>query len=243
MKKGIVLILGFCATLSLSAQWGGEQVKGNGNIVTEERSVGEYDAVSLAGSFDVELIDGREGNLTLKGDENLLEYLITEVKDGKLVIKVKKGYYLKSSSWKSGSIQITVPVEEISAVSMSGSGDIIGKKTLRADSFEASMSGSGDIELDLDATDVKASISGSGDMVLSGSASSLDVRISGSGDIKAYDLVADDVEVLVSGSADAEVTANKSLRARVSGSGDIHYKGNPEKVDSKTSGSGDVTKG
>ena len=126
---------------------------------------------------------------------------------------------------------------------MSGSGDIVGKKTLRADDFEVSMSGSGDIELNLDARNVEASLSGSGDMLLSGASSSFTVRISGSGDIEAYDLEADDVEVVVSGSADAQVTARKSLKARVSGSGDVHYKGNPEKVDSKTSGSGDVTKG
>ncbi|WP_445384672.1 head GIN domain-containing protein [Robiginitalea sp. IMCC44478] len=242
MKNSIILVLSLCATFSLSAQWG-KQVKGNGNVVTEERSVGEYQQVSLSGSFDVELVDGKEGNLTLKGDENLLEYLITEVKDGKLVIKVKKGYYLKSSSWKSGGILITVPVEEISAVSMSGSGDIVGKKTLRADDFDVSMSGSGDIKLDLDARNVEASLSGSGDMLLSGASSSFTVRISGSGDIEAYDLEADDVEVVISGSADAHVTARKSLLARVSGSGDVHYKGNPEKVDSKTSGSGEVTKG
>ncbi|MGI9550030.1 MAG: DUF2807 domain-containing protein, partial [Aurantibacter sp.] len=29
----------------------------------------------------------------------------------------------------------------------------------------------------------------------------------------------------------------------VSGSGDINYRGNPEKVDTKTSGSGDISKG
>ncbi|NNF18253.1 MAG: DUF2807 domain-containing protein, partial [Flavobacteriaceae bacterium] len=70
----------------------------------------------------------------------------------------------------------------------------------------------------------------------------LEIRMSGSGDLDAFDLEADDVEVQVSGSADVEVTANKSLKANVSGSGDIRYKGNPKKVDSRKSGSGDITK-
>jgi len=77
---------------------------------------------------------------------------------------------------------------------------------------------------------------------LSGSTTDFDVTISGSGDIKAYDLEADNVDATVSGSADIKVTARKMLKARVSGSGDISYKGNPQKVDTKTSGSGDITK-
>ncbi|MDG1774786.1 MAG: DUF2807 domain-containing protein, partial [Flavobacteriaceae bacterium] len=45
----------------------------------------------------------------------------------------------------------------------------------------------------------------------------------------------------VSGSADVTLTVKGTLNAKVSGSGDIQYKGNPKKVASKVSGSGDVT--
>ena len=50
-----------------------------------------------------------------------------------------------------------------------------------------------------------------------------------------------DATVTVSGSADVKVTVRGTLNAKVSGSGDIQYKGNPKKVVSKVSGSGDVT--
>ena len=43
------------------------------------------------------------------------------------------------------------------------------------------------------------------------------------------------------GSADIKVTATEMIKARVSGSGDIRYKGNPKKIDTKTSGSGDIS--
>jgi hypothetical protein len=36
------------------------------------------------------------------------------------------------------------------------------------------------------------------------------------------------------------VVSTKSLKARVTGSGDIDYKGNPEKKDTKVTGSGDI---
>ena len=240
MKKTALLIL-VAMTTSCSAQWG-KGIKGNGNMTSIDRSVGDYDEVAVSGWFDVDLVDGQEGQLTLEGEENLLEYIITEVKNGKLVIKTEKGVNLKPSSYKDG-IRITVPVESIEALSLSGSGDIVGKTRLKASSFKTAMSGSGDITLDLDADSITAAMSGSGDMNLSGSTKDFEATISGSGDIKAYDLVADNVEATVSGSADIKVTANEMLRARVSGSGDISYRGNPKKVDTKTSGSGDISKG
>ncbi len=241
MKRLLSLSIIALFTLSCTAQWG-KKVKGNGNVVTIDRSVGEYDAVAVAGWFDVDLVSGREGELKIKGEENLLEYIITEVKNGKLTVKVKKGYNLQSSNWKEG-IHVTVPVEEINKVALSGSGDIVGRDLMKADSFSATMSGSGDISLEIEADDLEATISGSGDIELSGNAGNFEVTVSGSGDVKAFDMIADNVYANVSGSANIKVTANKLLKARVSGSGDIIYKGNPDKIDSKASGSGDISKG
>lgn len=238
MKKTAILSLVVVFTISCSAQWG-KGIKGNGNTVSIDRSVGEYDGIAVSGWFDVDLVDGKEGELTLEGEDNLLEYIITEVENGKLVIKTEKGVNLKPSSWKDG-IRITVPVQNIDALSLSGSADIVGKTTLKASDFKTAMSGSGDITIDLETESLSASMSGSGDMNLSGKTKNFDATISGSGDIKAYDLIADNVEATVSGSADIKVTANKMLKARVSGSGDISYRGDPKKVDTKTSGSGDI---
>lgn len=241
MKKIITLSLVIAFTVSCSAQWG-KKIKGNGNTVTIDRSVGDYDAIALAGWFDVDLVDGKEGEITLEGESNLLEYIKTEVKDGKLVIKVEKGVNLKPSSWEEG-IRITVPVETISSLALSGSGDVVGKKTIKTDNFRTAMSGSGDITVSVEANSVDAVMSGSGDITLSGNTRDFEARISGSGDIKAYELEADNVDATVSGSADIKVTATKMLKARVSGSGDISYRGNPDKVDTKASGSGDISKG
>ncbi|HZJ19916.1 MAG TPA: head GIN domain-containing protein [Pricia sp.] len=241
MKKTAILSLVVVFTISCSAQWG-KGIKGNGNTVSIDRSVGEYDGIAVSGWFDVDLVDGKEGELTLEGEDNLLEYIITEVENGKLVIKTEKGVNLKPSSWKDG-IRITVPVQNIDALSLSGSADIVGKTTLKASDFKTAMSGSGDITIDLETESLSASMSGSGDMNLSGKTKNFDATISGSGDIKAYDLIADNVEATVSGSADIKVTANKMLKARVSGSGDISYRGDPKKVDTKTSGSGDISRG
>ncbi|MEQ8220196.1 MAG: head GIN domain-containing protein [Arenibacter sp.] len=224
---------------SFSAQRN-EKINGNGNQVTLMRTTKDYDQIAISGFFDIELVEGKEGTLTLVGEQNILDHIITEVKGDKLTIKVKNGYNLNPTSWKRG-VSITIPVESISALSLSGSGEIVGKKTLKGNNFETAMSGSGDIIIALDVNSLKASMSGSGDMALSGKASDFVVSISGSGDVNAYDLIADNVDATVSGSANVKVTAIKEIIAKVSGSGDIDYRGNPEKIDTKVSGSGDIT--
>lgn len=241
MKKVIILgISMLCMTLS-HAQWG-KKIKGNGNIITENRETASYDAISVGGFFNVELIEGKEGKLTLQGEENLLAHIITEVKDGKLVIKVEKGLNLIPSFWKQG-ILIKVPVESVNALTLSGSGEIVGKKTIESDNLTTDISGSGDITLSIKAKSVATNVSGSGEISLSGETSDFDVRVSGSGEVKAYGLSAMNVSANISGSADIEVTATEMIKARVSGSGNITYRGNPKKIDSKSSGSGEISKG
>ncbi|MFS4416823.1 head GIN domain-containing protein [Maribacter sp. 2307ULW6-5] len=240
MMKRSMLSLFLATTMVGCAQWG-KTVKGNGDWTTVERSTKDYDALALSGWFTVKLVDGQEGALILRGESNLLEHLVTEVRNNTLTIKTKNGVRLKPSNWKDG-IEVTVPVRDIEDIALSGSGDIVGSTTLGGNTLNTKMSGSGDITLDVDVNTLKAILSGSGDMELSGRTTRFEATVSGSGDIEAFDLAADHVEATVSGSADIEVTAKESLSARVSGSGDIAYKGSPTKVDAKTSGSGDITK-
>ena len=64
--------------------------------------------------------------------------------------------------------------------------------------------------------------------------------MAGSGDIKAIELVSENAKVNVSGSGDIKVNCTEFIEARVAGSGDIEYKGNPKKVDTKVAGSGTI---
>ncbi len=243
MKKAIVLVAGILLVGSVNAQnWmGGKRIKGNGKVVTINRTTSDYESVSVAGFFDVELVKGTEGKITLKGEENLLEYIETQVKDGNLKIKSKKGYNINTS--RNHTILVTVPFEDISAVSLSGSGDVVSKNLITADDFKARLSGSGDLSLEIKADNVEAGISGSGDLKLQGNTRSFDVAISGSGDVHAFDLQARHVEASVSGSGDIRVHCSESLKARVVGSGDVTYRGNPDKKDTKVVGSGDISGG
>lgn len=241
MKKLITVCLILVTAFQAQAQWwGGKGIKGNGNMTTITRDVGSYDQVNVGGFFDVELVAGDEGTLTIEGESNLLEYLVTEVNGNALKIKVEKGKNLKPSNRMM--IKITVPFRDLNEVTLAGSGDVIGRDIIKANNFNTSVAGSGDLVLKVEANTVDSSVAGSGDLTLSGSTRDLEASVAGSGDIHAGNLDAANVDARVAGSGDISVRCSESLKARVSGSGDIEYSGNPSKQDTKVSGSGDISR-
>ena len=212
------------------------KVKGSGNVINKTRNVGSFEQIGVSGSFDVTLKKGDEGRIDIKIEDNLLPYLITEVSNGKLKIKWKNGTNISTNK----GVYVTVYYQSINAVGLSGSGDVISKDVIKSDNFEVSVSGSGDIELEVDTNHLHASVSGSGDVDLSGTTNEFDASVVGSGDIDAYGLISDKASLKISGSGGMNLTVKKELEARVSGSGDIKYKGNPKIEDIKVSGSGNV---
>jgi hypothetical protein len=237
MKKVITLVTLLTVSL-ISAQWGQEKIKGNGTVISKNVTTADYDAIGVAGAFHVTLIEGNEGKITLKGEENLLEYVIIETDGSDLKIKTEKGYSLNPSKGKK--IEIIVPVKDISAVSLAGSGDIVADFTIKSTNFKVSLAGSGDITLPLDSDTIEASLSGSGDIKLSGKTANLEASVAGSGDIEAFELTTQNSKVNVSGSGNISTNCSEFIEARVAGSGDIEYKVNPKKIDTKVAGSGKI---
>lgn len=139
-------------------------------------------------------------------------------------------------------IHITVPFEDISGVSLIGSGDIYTEDTIETKAFETELIGSGDIDLAIQTSTAKAKVTGSGDLTLSGSTNELHAQVTGSGDFDGGSLESSQTEVSCTGSGDAVVVANSSLHAKVFGSGDVEYKGAPSEKDVRIFGSGDVNK-
>ncbi|MCP9200736.1 DUF2807 domain-containing protein [Gramella sp. GC03-9] len=239
MKRSILILAALLiTTTSVNAQWwGSEKVKGNGKMVTESRSTDSYDEVKLVGSFNVELVSGKEGNLKVEAESNLQEYIITEVNNGVLKITTDKDVNLNPTK----EVKITVPFESLSKLSVTGSGDMWNRDLLKGSNLKVEVTGSGDMVLNLDVQDLEGVVTGSGDIELQGRSQNFECKVTGSGDFKAYELEAENVKASVAGSGDIRVNAKSSLKASVAGSGDINYKGNPEKQDFQTYGSGRVS--
>ncbi len=200
-----------------SESGGKNSIRGSGVSKTETRTIGDFKKVQVNGSCDVSVSVGKAAGLTITADDNLLEYVVTEVRDGTLVVEMKSGSYSPSVHMKA---YATAPSLESLAIHGSADADVSG---LSGDRFELSIEGSGDAKA-------------------SGKVGAVVAKIAGSGDINASNVEARDATVEVSGSGDVEVWATESLTVSIAGSGDVGYKGDPNKITKSVAGSGAVKK-
>lgn len=236
MRKLTVLL----ALISISianAQWNKEKIKGNGVQATITRTTEPYDKISTGGSFNIELVSGKEGTITIEGDENIINHIVTEVVGNELKVHFEKD---RSYNYKQD-ITITIPFEEISEISFAGSGNMVTKNAINATDFEAKMAGSGDCTLEINAKNIIAKMAGSGNLKLSGTTNELEAKTAGSGDLNCTKLSSENANVAVAGSGSLEVNCTNNLIAKVAGSGNIQYKGKPKTIDSNVAGSGDIS--
>jgi hypothetical protein len=211
----------------------GVTVEGSGNIITEEREVAEFTKVRLKGSGNVILTQGQTQSLQVKTDDNIMPLIETDVSGKKLTISHGK-HHLRPTRF-----EVHITVKNLEGVAISGSGDISGESRFVTDTFYAEISGSGDMDFEVETDKLASKISGSGSIHLSGKAEDYTLSISGSGAVNAFDVKAENVSVKISGSGDCRITASETLNAKISGSGDVYYRGRPQ-INIKISGSGSL---
>lgn len=195
-------------------------IKGEGNIVSETRMVGDFAKIEANGSTNVTVVSDDEYFVIVKGYGNLVPIYKTQVNGDRLILEFKEGYW----NVRNDNITVEVHTPYVDKVSLNGSGSIYVGSGYNHDRLDAHINGSGDIE------------------VAKNTFMNVDVNINGSGNFNSEAADVNNVYVKISGSGDAYVMALDYLKVRISGSGDVYYRGNPATVDMEISGSGQVHK-
>lgn len=211
-------------------------VHGNGNVVTKERKTEQFTGIKVSSGIDVYLKQDNNESVAVEADENLHDYIITEVSGG--VLNVYTDANIREAERK----RVYVAMKEINSVKTSSAGDVFGQTPLKTDILDLSASSAGDIKLEVYAKEIGIDISSSGDITLSGESEIMDADLSSAGDLNAYDLTVRDADISVSSAGNADITVTEKLSARASSAGDINYKGNPKYLDAHSSSAGGIHK-
>lgn len=237
MRKNTFYAVFVIAASFMSCNIAGERVNGNGNLKSESRNISNAPKIKVVGGLDV-FVDQGAPAIKVEGDENILRYIETESDNDWLEIKTKDRINIHSQN----PIKVYVTTPEIDELKVTGSGSITCQKKLSSpDKMFFSITGSGNINADVNAPEVNAAITGSGNLYLKGETRDADIHVTGSGNYNSPDLKAENAAIKISGSGDANLFADVSLKASISGSGDIKYRGNAA-VEKHIAGSGSVIK-
>ncbi len=198
----IGLLISFVSLGKVCQAMESRTVEGSGVVITEKRAVKPFSSLDLNGSFTADIALDKEQRVEIKGDDNILPVILTEVRDGRLYVYSTKSYSTKTT------LKITITVPVLKGVAVSGANEVSIRKV-----------NNGSLALEA---------GGASTFHVSGKTGTLKAQLSGGSTLKADELKAEQVTVDVSGAGNADVYAVKKLDVTVMGVGNVVYKGNPE---------------
>ncbi len=236
VSKSIKIILALILTVSLtSCQFG--QIKGNGEVVTENRAVtADFDKVRGGSGIDVYLTEGTENKIVVEADENLQDIIETNISNGKLTIRSSQNI-----GWAKAK-KVHVTYVSLTSIGASSGADVIGNSVIRTENLSLSASSGADLEVEVFTKNLTAETSSGADIIVTGKAGTLDAKASSGSELNAKRLQVITCSAKASSGADITVNVKDKLNAKASSGGDVKYYGDPVSVSKKDSSSGSIRK-
>ncbi len=214
-------------------------VQGSGNRITDVRTVGSFDEIDVSGGIEVRLKVNGTHSVQVEGDDNLVGLIEVSVNNNEL--KIKQQDNTSISSKERLIVYVTAP--SIKKFDLSGATKIIGEgQFVATNQMDIDLSGASQIEVSVKAPVVNVQASGASTATVAGETRNLNVDGDGASKIKAYELLAENTTVDLSGASHAEVHASVSIKADASGASHVKYKGGATDVKQEASGAGSVKK-
>ncbi len=236
MKKSrsVLGLLILVLAMALSS-CGPQTIQGSGFLFTESRDVSGFDQIELEGMGRVILTQGEEESLTIETDDNLLEYIRTNIRGRKLQIKFKKNIDLVPTE----SIIFRIHLKDLKSITSSG-GVAIESGRLSLGDLEITLNGAAAVNFTwLTATELTIVSNGVGNIVLAGNVERQEIELNGQGNYTAPDLQSQSTDIYIGGAGNAVLWTEGTLDVEINGNGDVSYFGSPE-VNYKDSGFGDL---
>ena len=201
----------------------------------EVRPVENFTKIRFKDFGTLYLTQGEQESLTIEADQQLLDELTAEVRDGTLFLGVEDDWLDRIgkaiSSLVSGDqrkVYYHLTVKELEQIHISGNCKLE-CESLKSDDLGIRVSGLGDLTFEhLDCSTLDVRISGRGEFSAAGRADEQQVRISGSGEYQAGDLASQSMRVVISGQGNATVRVAENLDITISGMGQVNYYGRPK---------------
>lgn len=233
-KAGFFSFIFFASVIFSSCILSSES--GNGNVKEEVRDCNKFDAISVARGMNVYVTQGPETRVVVVADENLLEYIETDVSDRTLRITCTKGIHKA----KSKKVMVTVPnLEKVNATAGS---NFFTETPIKISSLEIRATAGSNIHFNMEEGEAEISASAGSNIFLSGNTKSMKVKANSGSNVKAGELLVGTVEAKVSSGANIWLNVSGNLHAEASSGGNIFYTGTPGQLEVNKSSGGNVIK-
>jgi hypothetical protein len=188
-------------------------IRGNGQVVSEQRNVDSFVNVETGGAFRVEWNSGAP-SATITVDENLMQYVEMEVRDKVLHVRTTR------SVRPTHSIRLALTSNALEGASFSGASRLDAHK-LSGPKFYLETTGASNVTLD-------------------GAVDELVANMTGASDLRAEALQTKIAELSVTGAGNARISVSDTLKVSITGAGKVEYIGNPPHIEREITGAGSI---
>lgn len=233
MKHTLIL---FSAALLLLNSCG-ECLKGEGEPISERRTMNAFTAVEAGANIRVMLnqSSAEDGHyVVIETQQNLIPAIVTDLSRGTLKIETSK--CVKSSS----GILVHVFTPEYQELTLNGTGSLESTAWINSERLKVNNIGTGAMMLDLRANRLEVSNAGTGDVILRGTANALSIDNRGTGSVQAQALRSENAKIDSRGTGDVKLQVHGELDIKLSGTGDVIYEGNPQDIKQSNKGTGKI---
>jgi DUF4097 and DUF4098 domain-containing protein YvlB len=207
-------------------------IRGNGNVIVEERPSSSFSSIKAAEGVEVILSFGDEENIRVEADKNVIDFIKTEIRDNHLNIHIDNEVRLKDCIKK-----VYVTYQNLNKLKVTSGAVLKEEELLKANNLSLSASSGGVMKLEVSASFLKASVSSGGIMKIRGQVNTLQTDASSGGILKAPALNGKNIDAKTSSGGILRVGEFSNLKANASSGGVLKYSGNPSQKDiSKSSG-------
>src|SRR5678815_2786547 len=177
------------------------EISGSGKREIQKRNVAPFTSISTEGAFTIEVTCQKDQSLEVEGDDNVLEYVSTNVSGNVLRLKNTKNYSINEP------VKVRISVPNLEGFSSNGAGHI-DIKGMNNDKFEIDANGAPTI-------------------IVSGTTKVIDIGANGAVKVDTTKLHASRGVVDTNGASRVDLDVTDQLDATVNGPSTITYKGDP----------------
>ena len=199
------LVCASCFHVNTNYKGGKNAINGEGDVISKSFDFKDFDRIVINGHADVDFTQSSTWEVTVRTQENVLEWLDYKVEGTTLVIETKDHREIRSKTY-----DIVIQAPELKKLTVNGASDF-NVKGLRMDGdLDVQVNGAGDLDFDsitcnslsievngaadanLTSVDIlkklKVQVNGAGDVDITGNAMNVSLEVNGAGDINATGL-------------------------------------------------------
>jgi len=130
VKMSIRPVAAIILLIAVSFHATAQNTKGNKNVVSEERTVGAFEGINAGSVFEIYLTQQETRSLIIETDENLLDKISSEVKNGVLHLDTQR---IKDPT----KLKAYISSPTINSINISGAASVSGENTIKTETLYA----------------------------------------------------------------------------------------------------------